>query len=385
MSRLALAHRRLGAAALDELPDLAAEAPGRREELVVRLLEAARQELDRADDPARGPDREAERRVEPGLGRGVPPREVRVGLHIGDPGRSRARPDASGEPRARRERGVQAHPCELGEPPRVRAPGCGAANEAAGVERLLPDGAEVPAERDPDRLEQFRVGLGQGGDLGHDQRDLVLEAEEPAAGAHPEIFSHQGGSVLAARSLCCPALCMDAGPPANTRNAQARRTAREPGRLLRAREPDPARRQHPADALPRGRPGRAPPGRASARRGGRRPALRLPPRPLAPAHSHARRALPDHVRLEGGGRSRRSGGPGRPRARPRRDRGPARPLPGAARATRLPTPSSSSGCTRRSSRALSPRTAVRPAARPRRAGALLQRDVGRRPPVRRSG
>src|SRR5213078_2065116 len=52
MPRLSLAHRSLGAAALDELADLAAEALGRRQELVVGLLEAARHELDRAHDPA---------------------------------------------------------------------------------------------------------------------------------------------------------------------------------------------------------------------------------------------------------------------------------------------------------------------------------------------
>ena len=186
---------------------------------------------------------------------------------------------------------------------------------------------------------------------------------------------------LAEKALCAHA----AGSPANSRRAHARRPAREPGRVLRAREPDPANRQHPADAVPRRRARGAAPGRASTRRGRRRPALRFPARPLAPADPHARRALPDHVRLEGGGRSRRAGGAGRPRVRPRRDVGPAGPLPGRHALLGFRPRAPALGA-RDAGRELPRRvSALRPAARSRRAGALLPRDVRRCAAVRSSG
>ena len=87
-------------------------------------------------------------------------------------------------------------------------------------------------------------------------------------------------------------------PPAQ---AQPRRAAREPRRVLPSRQRDPPRRQHTGDAVPRRRHGRAAPGRAPARRRRCRRPLELRQGSLAAARPHAPRALPDHLRQQGRG------------------------------------------------------------------------------------
>ena len=71
----------------DELADLAAEHVHRREQLLVRLAQLAREELHDADDAARAAQREAEGGVQPAAARRVRAREVRVLGRVDDPRR----------------------------------------------------------------------------------------------------------------------------------------------------------------------------------------------------------------------------------------------------------------------------------------------------------
>src|ERR671915_40623 len=68
LARVALAQALLGAPALDALADAVAEARHRGEQAGVRLAALAGEELDRAEDPRRALDREAERGPQPGCG-----------------------------------------------------------------------------------------------------------------------------------------------------------------------------------------------------------------------------------------------------------------------------------------------------------------------------
>ncbi len=175
MTSLPLAHRLLGPAALDELPDLAAEALRGRKQLVVGLMQLAVQELDRTDDATGGPDRETEPGVEPGLEGSLRPREVRVGLHLADPRRRVGRPDTARQPVAGRERQPAADARELLQPLRIGAPRLDTTNERFGSGLLLPHRPELPAERGGNRFEHLGIGLRDGHRLNEDQRDLVLE------------------------------------------------------------------------------------------------------------------------------------------------------------------------------------------------------------------
>ena len=75
LARLAVVHRGLGAPVDDELAREPAEAGERGEQIVVGRLHRGGQELDR---PAGAGQRQRERRVQAGLGRIAPAREVLV-------------------------------------------------------------------------------------------------------------------------------------------------------------------------------------------------------------------------------------------------------------------------------------------------------------------
>ena len=68
LARVALQHRLLRAAALDELADLGAEAAHRREQVVVQLAPLGDEELDHAEQARRAAHREREARAQPGGG-----------------------------------------------------------------------------------------------------------------------------------------------------------------------------------------------------------------------------------------------------------------------------------------------------------------------------
>jgi hypothetical protein len=114
-------------------------------------------------------------------------REVRVGLHLADPGGLAGRPDAAGQTVAGRERQAAAEAREPGQV-RVRTPRRDAAHERRRAGFFLPHRAELPAQRRRDRLEQLRVRLGDGDCRGEDQRDFVLEREDLLSCSPPSVF-----------------------------------------------------------------------------------------------------------------------------------------------------------------------------------------------------
>ena len=238
--RLARAHLRLGMAARDELADLAAEHAHRVEQPLVRLAQLAREELHHADDPARAPQREAERGVQARAARGVGAREVR---------RPRARP-RSRPARRRRARGPGrpspgssvdplAERLELGRA-LAGVPGADAAQPPV-VGLGLPDGAELPAERAADRLERRGVDLDRALGFREDPRDLVLDALQvarvggraPARRKSP--MSRRRYTPRATRRKTPRARCGSSSPTTTRCSARASLAAR--GRGPRGRRP----------------------------------------------------------------------------------------------------------------------------------------------------
>jgi hypothetical protein len=145
LARFALAHRLLGLLAPDELPDLAADGGHHRQQLVVRLLQRAVEELDHAEHLAAAPDREAEGAVQADPGRGRGPGEVGVRQHVRDPGGRAAGPDPAGQPDPGPEAGPPAHVREGGQLQPRRMPQVHAA-EQPGRPVHAPQTAQRPAQ-----------------------------------------------------------------------------------------------------------------------------------------------------------------------------------------------------------------------------------------------
>ena len=180
LARLALADALLGAAALDELPDLRPEAAHRGQQLVVRRDARGGEELHDAEHASR---RSGSGRRRPSAG---PPRRPRRRAAAGVDARRRRRSRPAGRYRqtspgmpwpgasitdrlasAKAPTGVNA------ALPRVRA----AQERALGIGGY-PEGAEVPPQRLADRRQQARVGVVLVGRRGEDARDRVLRAQE---------------------------------------------------------------------------------------------------------------------------------------------------------------------------------------------------------------
>jgi hypothetical protein len=88
----------LGAAALDELADLAADRAHQLELVGVGHAHRRCEELHHAEHAVAAEHRQADAGAQPRAQRDLAAREVRVALDVGDPRRLAARPDAAGRP-----------------------------------------------------------------------------------------------------------------------------------------------------------------------------------------------------------------------------------------------------------------------------------------------
>jgi hypothetical protein len=182
LPRLAVAHRRLRAGALELLPELMADRGHQVEQVVVGVGDRLGEELDHADHAARGPDRERERAVDARLGGRACAREVLVTGHVADPGRLAAGPDAPGEPDAALEGGLPANGLERLGAGAGRVPGLHAAEPVAGLVHL-PYRSQAPVERRADRLEHAARRVARGDRLAEAARDGALHSQAAVVGA----------------------------------------------------------------------------------------------------------------------------------------------------------------------------------------------------------
>ena len=172
----------LGAPPLDHLADLAADHLERGEQVRVGLDRLVGEELHHANDAARAPEREAERRVQPLVARGIGAGEVRVRRDVGDPRGLAGRPDAPREADVARQHHIAARALECGRAvgtvPRQRT--------AKDVALHLPHCPDRPAELVPDRRERSSVHLDSRLRLREDERNGVLEAAPSVV-----VYAHQ--------------------------------------------------------------------------------------------------------------------------------------------------------------------------------------------------
>jgi len=166
------------AAALDELPDLAADRLQHLQQLVIRIADLAAEEFHDAEPGRSKEDGKAERGVQPFSGRDGAAREVAVVRHVCDERGAAGGPDPAGQSDARRKRGLAAERLELGEPAARRGPDRHAAQDVR-LRVDLPQRAVLPSEGHADRFEDAWHRLGETCGLGEHSRRRVL-GREPA-------------------------------------------------------------------------------------------------------------------------------------------------------------------------------------------------------------
>ena len=171
-------------ASRDVLPDLAAELAHRLQQTFVGITQLTGEELHHADDPAWAEQRKPERGMQPGPAGDRRPREVPVLRGVDDPHRlaRRDHPPGRPSPGASVIRSLSAS--NSGRTV-ARVPDAAAAQPiVAGSD--LPDRAQLPAERGPDRLENRCVRLDRPIGLRQDSGDGVLHSLEITASAMRE-------------------------------------------------------------------------------------------------------------------------------------------------------------------------------------------------------
>src|SRR6266542_157803 len=184
---LTLENSLLGPLAFHELADLAADHRERHEEIGVRLLDLAAEEIEGAQDPLPEEDRKTKASADPlpvGTARS---REVVVFRHVGDPGGAAGRPHPARKPDPRRKERLATHPFELDGIGTGRMPHVDASNDLG----LLVDPPQCP-DRPPqvlaNRLEDHRDGLGEG-------RGFGQSPSHTGPGSDESLRSHPVGDV----------------------------------------------------------------------------------------------------------------------------------------------------------------------------------------------
>ena len=176
----------LGLLALDEQTHLAPDGFKHPEDVLVRLADLVAEELHHAEETAGPDDGEAERPVQAAADRVRRPREVGVLSGVGNPGRTPALPDTSGQADAGRKYAASVHLGEFLEGLGHRRPHlCAPQHTHLPVQG--PARAQHPVEAFPDRAEDSRHGLSGGPRLDEDARGGVLRGEAPLADLPPMV------------------------------------------------------------------------------------------------------------------------------------------------------------------------------------------------------
>jgi hypothetical protein len=181
--RLAGAYLFLGMASRDELADLAPEHTHGPEQPLIRLARLTGEELHHPDDAPRAVQREAEGRMQaapPGDGCA---REVPVFRRVDDPRGLPRLEHAAGQPLSLGKGDPLTQCFEFGR----TLPGAPGTHtpQAFGDGIRLPDGAELPAERAADRVEDGGIHLDRPVAFGEDPGDRVLHTLKLARVSEP--------------------------------------------------------------------------------------------------------------------------------------------------------------------------------------------------------
>ena len=190
----------LGAPAIDEHADLAADGRQHREQIGVGRADLAAEELHHAEHFAAQQDREPERRVEAFARRDRRAREIPVLRHVGNPDRLAAGPHPAGQPDAPREGRRAADGVELGKRAGLRRENLGTAQDVV-LAIDVPERAVLPVERAADGFEDARHGLGERRGLderaGHHMLGPEASLGQPVAAQHVNLLCHGEAWIIA--------------------------------------------------------------------------------------------------------------------------------------------------------------------------------------------